>query len=320
MISTAKYIIAASAVFFLILVQALPGYAGIKASYLFNLSNFEGTVPYMWPNIRIDNVNREVLVVASDGLKIFNNSGMEVYDFSHQATFTTNYDFAVDEEGQIYSLFAYYDETAKKPFYSLNRCNFKLEPLENVTLKDLPAEISNFTPHRIFLRNGLFYLGQLGDMLIVVTDKQGRYRKHYDIGVLSGMKEKELSDDAAMSDYFIDRDGSILFTAPVIGKVFRIAPDGSPEKFGKRGSLPGRFGIPAAIVADAEGNYLVSDKLRCVIIVFDKDFNFITEFGHRGPKPHNLVGPSGLTIDEQNRLYVSQLARRGVSVFQISNN
>jgi hypothetical protein len=62
----------------------------------------------------------------------------------------------------------------------------------------------------------------------------------------------------------------------------------------------------------------VADKLRCVVMVFTKDFKFLTEFGFRGLGPSNLVGPMQLAVDSKNRLYVTQLRNRGVSVYQLT--
>jgi hypothetical protein len=72
------------------------------------------------------------------------------------------------------------------------------------------------------------------------------------------------------------------------------------------------------IVADERGNYYVADRLRCVVLIFDKDFRFQKEFGYRGANPENLIGPRNLVLDTGGRLYVSQLRSRGVSVFKIN--
>jgi len=71
-------------------------------------------------------------------------------------------------------------------------------------------------------------------------------------------------------------------------------------------------------VADDQGYYYVADRLKSVVLIFDKDFNFQTEFGYRGFKPQNLIGPRNLGLDQNGRLYVSQLSNRGVSVFKIT--
>jgi len=89
------------------------------------------------------------------------------------------------------------------------------------------------------------------------------------------------------------------------------------RSFGKRGSSPGRFGVPAAITYDNKGNLLVTDKLRSVVIIFDKKFKFLKEFGFRGLAPGNLVVPHDIAVDNRDRAYVSQLRGRGVSVYQL---
>ena len=70
---------------------------------------------------------------------------------------------------------------------------------------------------------------------------------------------------------------------------------------------------------DASDKYiLVTDILRCRVLVFDKALNFRTEFGFRSLSPDGLIGPLGLAVDSRNRLYVTQLRNRGVSVFQLT--
>lgn len=305
-----------------LLVAAFPvarGLCGTAASYLHHLSNFEGKIPYMQPIVRIDNANAEVYVISGNGVRIFNDAGMEIYDASDRGTAVgQNSDITVDEAGTLYHLTSGYDPVAAKPRFSFSRCNYKLETVEPMQLKDLPRELAGFIPSRLVYRNGLFYFGDLGAMLIVVTDREGRFRTSYDLVELAGFSDKR--QDAGINDYFVDRDGTVLFASPVAGKAYRVIPGGTVEVFGKRGSAPGRFGVPTSIVADAKGNYLVADILRSVVIVFDHDLKYVSEFGYRGSRPTNLIGPTHLAIDERNRLYVSQLAKRGVSVFQITDD
>jgi 6-phosphogluconolactonase (cycloisomerase 2 family) len=72
------------------------------------------------------------------------------------------------------------------------------------------------------------------------------------------------------------------------------------------------------IVADDKGFLYVADRLKSAVLIFDKDFKFQAEFGYRGIKPNNLIGPNSLGLDNQGLLYVSQLRSRGISVFKIS--
>ena len=76
----------------------------------------------------------------------------------------------------------------------------------------------------------------------------------------------------------------------------------------------------AGIAIDSKGNLLVADKLRCVVMAFDKDFTFVSEFGYRGTRPQNLIVPDDVAIDQKDRVYVSQGRQRGVSVFALAHD
>jgi hypothetical protein len=76
----------------------------------------------------------------------------------------------------------------------------------------------------------------------------------------------------------------------------------------------------SGIVADDLGNYLVVERLRSVVMVFNKEFLFVKEFGYRGTKAENLVGPNDLALGNSGRLYVTQLRNRGVSVFSLTSD
>ena len=111
----------------------------------------------------------------------------------------------------------------------------------------------------------------------------------------------------------------MLFTVPVLFRAYKLTPDHKLSGFGRPGSAPGRFNVVGGIVADDQGYYYVADRLKSAILVFDKDFKFQIEFGYRGIKPHNLIGPKNLGLDNEGKLYVSQLSSKGVSVFKITH-
>ena len=73
------------------------------------------------------------------------------------------------------------------------------------------------------------------------------------------------------------------------------------------------------IAADKTGNIYVADRLKSVVLVFDQSFQFVKQFGYRGPKPGNLIGPRDLAVAPDGTLYVSQLRSRGVSAFKITH-
>jgi len=157
-------------------------------------------------------------------------------------------------------------------------------------------------------------------MTVVVTDRKGAFRKGYNLADIIEIPEKD-RPDTEIFGFSLDRAGNMLFTVPVLPKAFVVTPDGKVAgSFGKAGSAPGLFGIVSGIVADDQGNYLVVERLRSVVMIFDKEFRFLKEFGYRGDKPGNLIRPSELALGNSGKLYVTQLRNRGVSVFSITSD
>jgi len=63
---------------------------------------------------------------------------------------------------------------------------------------------------------------------------------------------------------------------------------------------------------------LVIDKLKGSVLVFDRRFEFVSQFASRGYKPGELIFPDDLAIDARDRVYVTQVGKRGVSVFLLT--
>jgi DNA-binding beta-propeller fold protein YncE len=111
----------------------------------------------------------------------------------------------------------------------------------------------------------------------------------------------------------------MLFTVPVLFAAFVVSPQGEVRSFGRVGSGPGMFGIVSDIVSDDRGNYLVADKLRSVVMIFDATFGFIQEFGYLTTRPDGLIRPSRLAVSGSGRLYVTQMRHNGISVFDLGS-
>ena len=288
--------------------------AAVETSFLYTLSNTSGPVPSSWANLFIDEERNEIYVVDTreQDIRIFNDKGMEIYRFGNDRSLGTIVDVAVKKDGSILVL------SRRRPKSAIILCNFRGEPLAELELKNLPSDLLNFSPDRIAYREGLLYLLNSSSMRIVVTDTNGAFRKGYDLDSLAGVEEKKRAD-THIDGFSVDREGNMLFTIPVMFSAYVLSPDGQITGFGRPGSAPGRFNIVSGIVADDRGNYYVADKLKSAVLIFDKNFNFLKEFGYRGLRPGNLIGPKNLVLDTRGRLYVSQRRSRGISVFQITH-
>ncbi len=294
--------------------------SGVDVNFLYKLANFSGTIPYNDARISADRFHDEVYVLYQNFVWIYNSSGMEVYGFGNDEALGWMRDLAVDEKGDIYLLsYGGYSVGSERPDYRIVRCNYRGLAEESFTVKDLPPEYSPILPQRIFYREGRFLLVSLNQLLAVETDKRGVFRIGFDLARLLEIPEKD-RPNTEIFGFSVDGRGNMLFTVPVLFQAFRVSPDGTVSAFGRGGSAPGMFGVASGIASDDQGNYLVADSQRSVVMVFDPTFRFLTEFGYYGSKPQNLVRPRDIAMGNSGKLYVVQLGQRGVSVFSVTPN
>ncbi len=304
-----------------------------EVSYLYRLSTFTGVAPVgAWPKLRMDRTNNEIYVLTGEDIRVFNQNGMEIYQMSNvldEGAGEQTIDVAIKEDGTLIFLTQAYH--MGKLTNKLVLGNYRGEPVSRFVLKNLPPDLGDFQPDSILCQGGLLYLANLAKMQIVAVDQEGSFQRVFDIKSLlrqvkdedrGRFKRKSETEDVDwdMGDFAVDREGNIVFTIPVAGNAYKLTPDLQLVRISRRGGGADKFGIPAAIAADDEGNYLVSDVLQSVVKVFDKDLNFIGSFGGRNNSQDALFSPRGLVVDAKNRLYVSQTERAGVSVFQLLDN
>jgi hypothetical protein len=284
--------------------------AQVRADYRYALSNFSGRLPYDWARVCVDQVREETYVIYANLVRIFNASGMEVFSFGDDLNLGQIVDIAVDRNGDII-LLSYRDSRS-----IVTRCNYRGEPVGSVEIKNLPAGLG-FDANRMVSRNGLFYFATLGASSVIITDENGEFRERIEFLPLIDEDERQKAG-AEMSGFSVDQENNVFFTVPVLFKAYKYSPDRKLTWFGKPGSAPGKFGVVAGIAADNWGNLLVVDKLKCVVMVFDKNFNFLVEFGYRGARPENLMVPDDIAVDRRGQLYVTQGRKRGISVFALA--
>jgi hypothetical protein len=238
---------------------------------------------------------------------------MEIYRFGDDLDLGHIVDVGVDQKGEVLLL------SYKGSKGGVIRCNYRGEPKSEIELKNLPPAFSGFAPNRMACQNGDLYLMSLFGLNVVIVNQEGHFKKGYDLFTLLELEEKDRGN-VEIIGFSVDREGNILFTVPTLFRAYVLSPDGKLSWFGRPGSAPGRFNIAAGIARDGRGNYLVVDKLKCAVMVFDQNFKFITQFSERGYKPGYLIAPDGIAIDNSNRIYVTQAARKGVSVFKLTYN
>jgi DNA-binding beta-propeller fold protein YncE len=285
----------------------------VKAGFLYSLSDATGTIPYNWVKLSSDPVRHEIYVINPTDLtiRIFNDQGMELYRFGDDLSLGYVSDLALDESGDMLVL------TVKGGAYGLVRADYRGDPKGRVELKDFPPAYSDgFAPRSLVYRSGNIYLVDKGQMKVAVIDLEGRFKTGYDLAPLLKIGEKKRLE-TGIEGFSVDSKGNLLFTVPTQFIAALLSPKGELKTFGIKGSSPGKFNIVGGIVADDRGYIYVADTLRCVVMVFEPDFTFKTEFGYRGAEPDNLIAPMELVV-EDGKVYVTQSRNRGVSVFRVS--
>ena len=305
-------------IIFLVLLLAFPLTlcAGeIKASYLYTLSDFNGPIPCNWVSFAVDREKQETYVVDSSekSVRLFNDSGMEIYRFGDDGAFGTITSLAVAGSGDIFIL------SRTGSGYTVHKCNFRGEPQSKLAVTTIPEDIAaGFLPDTLRVRDGQLYLADRNSMKVAVTDLNGVFVNGYDLAAILGYDAK-MRRDSGMAGFDVDRQGELLFTVPVNFSVFVVSPEKKVRSFGVRGSSAGKFNIVSGIAADDRGNIYVTDTLRCVVMIFDKNFEFIKEFGYRGFDPGNLINPAELAVNS-DKVFVSQTRGRGVGVYRVTGD
>jgi hypothetical protein len=284
----------------------------VDAAYLYTLSDFTGDIPFSGGTLFVDKSRNEIYVLSNNLVSIFNNTGLQVYRFGENRNLGRIVDLAVDLDGSM--LILSYNESGDS--YEIIRCNYRGDPKERLMITGLPSAFDAFRPNHLNYEGGQIYLADGNKLLVAIIDTNGTVRRTFDLKKNLELEEKD-KENSMIDGFSVDRDGSMLFTMPMLFAAYRVTLDGAVSSFGKPGSIPGNFGVVSSIIVDNRGNYLVSDKLKCVVNVFDKNFKFLMEFGSRGRGQGQLIIPQQLAIDSNDRVYVIQEGNRGVSVFSM---
>lgn len=308
---TGQTLLAAFALMFLSAGYPVCLRAEVQASFLYSLSNFTGPIPYSAPRVVIDKDRNEISVLSGNEVQVFNEQGMEIYRFGDDLDIGSIADLSVDGNGDVL-LLAY--GAPPKSHYSVVRCNFRGELTGKIEIKNLPSQFSGFSPSRMVFVNNMLYFADLNGLKFVVTDADGAFKHGYDIFSMLSLKET-MRGDVEMLGFSVAGDGSMLFTIPVLFSAYRLYPDGKMAQFGRPGSAPGKFNLVRGIALDSRGNYLVVDRLKSTVMVFDENFKYLTQFGFRGRRQANLIAPDDVAIDASGKVYVTQNARRGINVY-----
>lgn len=281
-----------------------------EVKYEFNLSDFSGTLPLIGVRVHVDAASGETFVLDGGLVRIFNASAMQTHSFRIDPELGRPADLAVEPDGDI--LVAV--NAAQR--FSLLRFDYRGAAKGSI-VPMLPESLASFGPNVIERGpDGLLYLMSLQGFRLVAIRPDGGFVRSYDLAEILKIQADERGR-LSLGGFGFDGRGNLLVTVTERFTAYVIAPDGTVRDFGVAGSAPGRFGVIGAITGDANGNLFVADRQRSVVLMFDANLEFVTEFGGYGSQPESLVRPDALALAPEGRVLVAQMAQRGVSVFRL---
>ncbi|MBZ0267167.1 hypothetical protein K8I85_03360 [bacterium] len=197
------------------------------------------------------------------------------------------------------------------------------EPLRRRTIRRLnflgePVDFSPEPPRPDWVPRHLL-LARNGDILTI--DRSGLLCRHDASGRLlwsTQAAETEWEGVDLLGAPTERADGVILVPGATLGRVIRISADGREKSaFGLRGTKRGELAFPVGVAEGPEGQTLVLDRMRHLILLYDADGEFLNEFCGLGFGPGDLYYPMGIAIAPDGRVFVSQGYEGRVQVFQL---
>jgi hypothetical protein len=293
--------------------------ARADAGYRYTLSNFSGPVPYTHPRLAADRLHDELYVVFANDIRVFSDTGMEIYRFGADPALELATDLVVLENGDLMVLSRGRPGTPRDRETFLTRCDYRGGPIRTVDRSQWPSPYDRLPLDRVFLREGSLVLVGIDAMQIVEASPDGEFLGAWDLATRLGIAQEDL-DSVRIGGIDVSARGDLLVTAPVLFRAFVVPWSGEVRAFGRPGSAPGMFGSISGIAGGDDGRLFVADKLRSVVMVFDSDFRFLEEFGYYGKRRGSLRGPGEIVLGNDDVLFVAQTAEQGVAVFDVGAN
>lgn len=131
-------------------------------------------------------------------------------------------------------------------------------------------------------------------------------------GVAGGNDSKDAFDGPA--DVFVTSDGDILVADGYRNsRVVRFSGDGGFKSIigGTKGTEPGQFNVPHAVVVDSRGRTIVADAENGRLQVFDQSGKFLEQWTDFPSKPRG-----SMLITADDTLYVSHVDSESISIMK----
>lgn len=262
-------------------------------------------------SVTADLVTGEILVtdVRNNRILIFDSAGIFRFQINGGDVFGAPLDVAVDPQGFLLVVASYQGRRA------LIELDFDGLFLQAIDLKSIPEGMPEpgFDSIALSPSGERIYVLDRRNLLLWISDRTGEVQAVTDLA--EGVSEEDrINVILRHVDAYAD---TVLIPFARTGQVGLFGPEGKPRKrVGRKGAGPCNLGLPAASAMDDDGNLLIIDQQRNMIVRWSvEDNRCLGDYYGLGAAPGYLYYPSDLALDGQGRLYVGQGFEGRVQVY-----
>lgn len=160
---------------------------------------------------------------------------------------------------------------------------------------------------------GRIYVSDSGVHKIFVFDMEGN--KLFTVGS-PGKKDGQFNSPQGIA---FDEENHIFVAEQFNARVQVFDQDGNfLYKFGERGDREWQMEMPRDIAVDEDGNVYVSDVMKASVMIFNKqgEYHAYIGVGRRSSTIFGFGNPTGLFIDKDQKIYISDSGARRFAVWQ----
>ncbi len=165
-------------------------------------------------------------------------------------------------------------------------------------------------PRAMAIQDGEIYIVDM-TARIQVFDRDGNYLRGW---------RTPVSENGRPTGLSFDKEGNLLVADTHYFRMLVYTPQGKllEDRIlgGTLGNAPGQFGLVTDAVQDSKGNYYIAEYGEYDRIQkFDRDGNFLFQWGGHGSEEGQFVRPQNLAIDENDCIWVADACNHRIQVF-----